>query len=209
MAANARTGARPVVGMVGWLERAFMKYLRQWIGIFLLAVIASAPAVAAAPDAFAADFVQTRTLPGFDKPLVSHGRMRYSAGGGFHWEISKPYHYVFDMRDGQAREELPDGTRRVLEPDQTPWLKAVERLFVGALSGDRGHLERYFSVTVEVLDEGRQVTLVPRPGAMAKVIKRIEVTEAAPGRPRHLVIDEVSGARMDVRFTPDGADTGS
>lgn len=187
-----------------------MRHFRIWIAIVLLGLVPAAFAAAPAPaaSAFAAHFVQTRTLPDFDQPLVSHGQMRFSAGQGFRWEIDKPYHYVFEMRDGQAHEQLPDGTRRALKPDQTPWLKAVERLFVGALSGDQARLKRYFSVDVRPLDDGRHVTLVPRPGAMDEVIRRIEVTESRPGHPRRLVIDEVSGARMDVRFTPDasGAD---
>lgn len=190
-----------------------LKHLHRWIGLFLLGMFllgmaVSTFAVAAAPDGFAASFVQTRTLPGFNQPLVSHGVMRFSDKAGFHWEITQPYHYVFDMRNGQAHEVLPDGTRRTLKPDQTPWLKAVERLFVGALSGNQAQLARYFTVTIQPLDEGRHVTLVPRPGAMAKVITRIEVTESAPGQPQRLVIDEVSGAHMDIRFTP-LADTGS
>ncbi len=187
-----------------------MRHFRIWIAFALscLCPVAFAAAPAPAATAFAAHFMQTRTLPDFDKPLVSHGRMRFSATQGFHWEIDKPYHYVFEMRDGQASEQLPDGTRRELKPDQTPWLKAVERLFVGALSGDQARLERYFSVDAQPLDDGRQVTLVPKPGAMDKVIRRIQVTETRPGHPRRLVIDEVSGARMDVRFTPDDTGTG-
>lgn len=187
-----------------------LRHLRQWIGLLLLAVLVPACAIAAAPDGFVASFVQTRTLPGFAQPLVSHGQMRFSAKGGFHWEITEPYHYVFDMRGGQAHEVLPDGTRRTLKADQTPWLKAVERLFVGALSGDQERLQRYFTVAVEPLAKGRHVTLTPKAdSAMAKVIQRIEVTETAPGHPSHLAIDEVSGAHMDIRFTPLDAAAGS
>lgn len=189
-----------------------MKHITTWMLAALL-VLASPLALAATPtaDGFAASFVQTRTLPGFEQPLVSHGQMRFSQKQGFHWEITQPYHYVFEMRDGQAHEELPDGSRRVLKPDQTPWLQAVQRIFISALSGDRTQLARYFNVQTQTLpdDQGRHVTLTPKSGAMAKVIKRIEVTESAPGHPQHLVIEEASGGRMDIRFTPVHADAGS
>lgn len=184
-----------------------MTHLKTWMAVVLLAC---APVVALAatpaPDSFAATFVETRTLPGFKQALTSHGVLRFSRDGGFHWEITKPYHYVFDMVDGTAREVLPDGTRRVLKPEQTPWLKAVQRIFVSALSGDHTQLARYFNVQTKPLDKGRHVTLTPKPGAMAKVVKRIEVTESAPGRPRHLVVEQASGGRMDIRFTPIDAD---
>lgn len=193
-----------------------MRHLKTWVAVVMLAcavplALAATPAHKQAPaaDRFAATFVQTRTLPGFKQPLVSHGVLRFSRDGGFHWEITRPYHYVFEMRDGQAREVLPDGTRRVLKPGQTPWLKAVQHIFVSALSGDRSQLTRYFHVRMKKLAQGRHVTLTPKPGAMAKVIQRIEVTESAPGHPQHLVIDEASGGHMDIRFTPIPADDGS
>lgn len=185
-----------------------MKYIKPWACAVLLAMMLSAAAVAATPDSFAAHFVQTRTLPGFDQPIVSHGVMRFSAARGFHWEITRPYHYVFDMQGGSAHEELPDGSKRTLKPGQTPWLEAVSHIFVSALSGDRSRLDQYFDVTIKALEHGRHVTLVPKPGAMDQVIKRIEVTESAPGQPQHMVIDEVSGAHMDMRFTPLAADAG-
>ncbi len=169
-----------------------------------MALAASAP-----PGVFAATFVETRTLPGFDQPIVSHGVLRFSRDGGFHWEITKPYHYVFEMRDGRAHEVLPDGTRRTLEPRQAPWLEAVQRIFVGALSGNHDAVARYFDVKVKPLASGRHVTLIPKPGAMARVIRRIELTESAPGHPRHLVIDETSGGHMDIRFTPIDPASGS
>lgn len=187
-----------------------MNAIKSWIIALLLAGMASlASGAPAASHGFAASFVQTRTLPGFDAPLVSHGMLRFSADGGFRWEVTAPYHYVFEMHGGVAREVLPDGTHRVLDAAQTPWLEAVQHIFVSALSGDRAELERYFDVRVQALVQGRQVTLTPKPGAMARVIRRIEVTELAPGQPQHLVIDEESGGRMDVRFTPLPAGAGS
>lgn len=186
-----------------------MARVRRWVGVLLLGMALPALAATPAADSFAATFVQTRTLPGFTQPLTSHGVLRFSRDGGFHWEIVRPYHYVFEMSHGQAREELPDGSRRTLKPDQTPWLKAVQRIFVSALSGDNAQLARYFHVQMQPLAHGRHVTLTPKPGAMAKVVRRIEVTESAPGHPQHLVIDEASGGHMDIRFTPIAADGGS
>lgn len=186
--------------------------LAQHLIVILLASLAGLVFTATAADApqgFAAPFVQTRTLPGFDEPLVSHGEMHFSADGGFHWQINKPYHYAFDMRGDEAQEELPDGTKRTLKADQTPWLKAVQRMFVGALSGNQTQLSRYFEVEITKLADGRRMNLVPKPGAMAKVVKRIQVTETAPGQPRHMVIDEVSGAHMDIRFTAQDAAAGN
>jgi hypothetical protein len=154
------------------------------------------------PSSFNADFVQTRTLPGFRTPLISHGDMGYDKAKGFRWEITHPYHYLFEMNGKQAHEELPDGTKRDLDPDQTPWLAAVEHIFISALSGDRSQLQSYFSVDAKAVGAGDEMTLTPKPGPIGNAIKRIEVAESAPGRPQHLEIFETSGGHMDIRFTP-------
>ena len=176
--------------------------LRLWLLTAVVTGGALAATPALPPASFAASFVQTRELPGFSTPLVSHGNMSYDHAKGFHWEITQPYHYVFEMNGTQAHEELPDGTRRDLDPDQTPWLAAVEHIFISALSGDRHELESYFSVESKPVGSGDRLTLSPKAGAIANAIKRIEVTESAPGRPQHLEIFEVSGGHMDIRFTP-------
>lgn len=171
--------------------------------LILVALLCLAALAQAAPPAgFAANFVQTRTLPGFAQPLVSHGQLRFSTAQGFSWVINEPYHYAFTLKGDTAREVLPDGTQRTLDPAKTPWLRAVERIFVSALAGDEAQLQRYFTVKTTPAKAGRHVELTPKDAAMAKVITRIDVTESAPGKPRHLVIDEASGGRMDIRFTP-------
>jgi hypothetical protein len=164
------------------------------------AAFAATPALP--PASFSADFVQTREVQGFSAPLVSRGNMSYDKTKGLHWEITQPYHYLFEMNGKQAREELPDGSKRDLDPDQTPWLAAVEHIFISALSGDRHELESYFSVGSKPAGSGEQLTLTPKAGAIAGAIKRIEVTESAPGRPQHLEIFETTGGHMDIRFTP-------
>lgn len=181
-----------------------MRSCASLYGVLLLAMVTGAQAAAppATPSALSADFTQIRTLPGFNTPLVSRGNLRVDPAQGFRWEITAPYHYVFEMHGQQAREQLPDGTARTLDPAQTPWLMAVEHIFVGALSGSTSELERYFRVSVEPLAHGRRLMLKPKPGPIAQAIVNIEVTERAPGQPEQLEITETSGGHMQIRFSP-------
>lgn len=174
------------------------------IGAFLLAATGPLQAAGKVPVTGSIDsrFVQTRSLPGFSQPLVSRGVMRFDHEHGFLWEITAPYHYTFEMNGNSATETLPDGTVRHLNPDQTPWLAAVEHIFVSALAGDTADLQRYFNVKITPHGKGRQVQLTPKPGAIAKAIVSIQVTESAPGHPQKLEIRETSGGRMRIRFTP-------
>lgn len=178
-----------------------MKYL------LLTAVLGlwAAPAAADPPDTitrFDSKFVQTRSLPGFSAPLTSHGVMRFDKQHGFHWEITDPYHYVFEMNGAGASETLPDGSVRQLDPAETPWLAAVQHIIVNALSGDRSDLQRYFQVVVTPLPQGERVDLTPRQGPMSEAIVDIRVTESAPGHPQLIEIKETSGDHMDIRFIP-------
>ncbi len=169
----------------------------------LLALLLTTSALAVpATDGFAADFVQTRTLPGFDEPIISHGHLSFDQASGFRWEITRPYHYLFQMQDGVARETLPDGSQRTLDAADTPWLKVVQQVFVAGLSGDGEELTRYFNVEITPLENGSRVTMVPRSKAMAEAIRRITVIENAAGQPEELALDEASGGHMTIRFMP-------
>lgn len=181
------------------MTRALMLSAALWLGVLPAARAADTQAPASA--GFDSKFVQTRTLPGFSAPLLSHGVMRFDKSHGFYWEITDPYHYVFEMNGAAATETLPDGSVRQLKPEQTPWLAAVQHIIVNALSGDRSDLERYFAVAVTPLPTGERVDLTPKPGAMAEAIVSIEVTESAPGHPEEIQIKETSGDRMDIRFS--------
>lgn len=184
---------------------SIMKLARLLTGPLLVCVASTAFAASSESGALPGvdvSFVQTRTLPGFSAPLVSHGIMRFDQKRGFHWEITSPYHYVFEMNGKQAQEQLPDGSMRKLNPDQTPWLAAVEHIFISALAGNTSDLQRYFQINVTPLNKGRRVLLTPKPGPMAEAIVSIQVTESAPGHPQQLDIKETSGGRMDIRFTP-------
>ena len=174
---------------------------RLMLTVLLLGCAARSWTADLAPPGFDSKFVETRKLPGFSTPLVSHGVMRFDPTHGFHWEITDPYHYVFDMNGAAASETLPDGITRKLDPGATPWLAAVRHIIVTSLSGDRAGLTRYFDVSIVPLPKGERVDLKPKPGPMAEAILTIQVTESAPGHPLDIAIDETSGDRMDIRFT--------
>jgi len=183
-----------------------MKYAHILAAAWILCTpfaVSAAGNIPSLPTGFDSSFVQTRTLPGFSTPLVSRGKLHIDNAHGFRWEITSPYHYVFEMDGEDAQEQLPDGTTRHLNPEQTPWLAAVERIFVSALTGDRTDLQHYFEVHVTQLPKGQRILLTPKPGPLANTINSIQVIEAAPGHPQRLVIKENSGGSMDIRFGPE------
>ncbi len=182
-----------------------MKYSHLLAGVWVVcaaSVASAAGNTSLLSSDFDASFVQTRTLPGFNTPLVSRGIVHIDNAHGFRWEINSPYHYVFEMDGEHAQEQLPDGTIRQLDPEQTPWLAAIERIFVSALSGDRSDLQQYFAVSIMQLPKGQKILLKPKPGPIAGTIDTIQVTEISPGHPESLIIKDNSGGSMKIRFSP-------
>lgn len=172
--------------------------------LLLIASVPSAVAGAAAvplptpPKSFSARFIETRTLPGFNQPLVSRGQVAFSRVRGVLWEVTAPYHYVFKMGPSGVEEQLPDGSVRRLDAEHAPWLAVVRHIFISALTGDTSDLKHYFDVRITALKVGRRIELNPKPGPMAEAITHISVIEA--GTPQFLRIDEASGGRIDIHF---------
>lgn len=148
--------------------------------------------------AFHASFTESRTLPGFDKPLLSHGVVDFSRKDGVRWEVTAPYHYLFKMDEKGMQEVLPDGSQRSIDVEHAPWLAVIQRIFMGALAGDAILLGEYFDVDAKDTTGGRDIELAPKVGPMAKAIKHVSVTEG--DAPRSIRIDEVSGGVISIRF---------
>lgn len=173
-----------------------MKHLLVFLAVIF--VCASLDVHAGVPRIFSADFTQTRSLPGFDAPLVSHGRMRFDRDGTLHWTVNEPYHYEFIMHNGTAHEVLPDGSERDLDTAEAPWLAIIQRVLHAALTEDLNTLSAYFRIKRV---PGRLV-LTPLASALKSHIDRIEVVQNAA--PEQITIAEHDGGKVEIRFEPIG-----
>ncbi|MDE2234181.1 MAG: outer membrane lipoprotein carrier protein LolA [Gammaproteobacteria bacterium] len=157
----------------------------------------------ALPGKFNSAFMQTRSIPGFKTPLVSYGIVHVDGVHGFRWQVNSPYHYVFLMQGDKAEELQPDGSVRELKAENTPWLEAVQHIFMAAVAGDLSELQNYFHLEITRLASGQQISMTPRTSAMAAAIESIQLIETTPGQPKQLLIREKSGGRIDIRFHPE------
>lgn len=169
--------------------------MMQRFCFLVLLALSSATAAAAVPQSFHADFTQTRTLPGFDQPLVSRGEVDFERNGSLHWTVTEPYHYEFVMEDGQAREVLPDGTHRNIDSQDAPWLGIIQRVFRAALSGDDNTLTQYFSVR----RSDKRLQLTPLAAPLKDHIAQINVVGG--DLPDHITITEQGGGEIEIRFS--------
>lgn len=159
---------------------------------------ASVPPAASAPAPYAAHFVERRSLPDMNQPLVLSGTIRFTPGKHLSWAVEKPYRYRFDISGKTIEETLPDGTRKKTPLEETPWAEALFKLFSALLGGDPGALEHYF----DLARSGDKRVLTPRSKALGKWVSRI-VAVGNP-LPRRVTIVSGDGGKTRIEFTPIG-----
>jgi hypothetical protein len=107
-------------------------------------------------------FVQTRTLQGFDRPLISEGRFVLAAGRGLIWRAEKPF-AVTTLISGAGIVQLVQGNEALRLPaSRMPMLGQLYDMLGGAMAGDWRALERDFAVASSGAEQAWQVTLTPR-----------------------------------------------
>lgn len=169
------------------------RFLRA--GLCALLCLAGVSAPAAGASSYAAQFTETRTLPGMSRPLVLRGEIRFTPGKHLLWAVNKPYSYRFEIAGNEITETLPDGSRQSKPLAKTPWAEALFKLFSALFGGDPGALGRYFEVSPST--DG--LVLVPRSATLAKWVTRI-VTVGKP-LPHTVTIHESDGGATRLDFT--------
>ena len=152
-------------------------------------------------DCFTASFVQTRTLPSLQQPLVLEGRLRIERSGNLVWAIHSPYQYRFASEGETFVETTPDGRERKINAADAPWLRGVQQLFSALLAGNDESLSTWFVPRdIEETADGTQLELLPAESAVARIIERMELRYTE--RLESVGIDEAGGGQTLIRFSP-------
>ena len=107
-------------------------------------------------------FVQTRTLQGFTRPLISEGHFVLSPGRGLIWRAEKPF-AVTTLISSAGIVQLVQGNETLRLPSsRMPMLGQLYDMLGGAMAGDWHALERDFTVARSGEAQAWQVTLTPR-----------------------------------------------
>lgn len=116
------------------------------------------------------DFVQEKSLPGFQHPLRSRGRFLLAREHGVIWDTQAPF--ASELVIG-ARGLSIDGQREV--GAEVPALARIHRLLIAAIAGDIDALAAEFEITAEPSDSSWTLRLRPRDAATASVLSAIEL----------------------------------
>ena len=147
-----------------------------------------------------ADFEQAKTMAAFKTPLLTRGRLVFTAQQGVLWQIDKPLKLTYVLQEDRIVEIDEDGAIQVRTSKDLPGMAQVGRIFRGLLGGQTQALGDLFdSRSSGDPERAWSLVLTPRNAQVGQFIGRIELTGG-----RHLEsirITEASGDSSTIRFS--------
>jgi hypothetical protein len=127
------------------------------------------------PEWLRGDFTQTKTVPGFAKPLVSRGDFVLARGRGVLWRTLKPFASELRLTRDEIRATQGGQTSMRLDAAREPAVRVINTLMFSLLNGDVSGLAELFELSGSTRGAGWQLSLAPRPGALRQVLQRVEL----------------------------------
>jgi hypothetical protein len=178
-------------------------------GLPLLAALLAGPAFAATPAELLAkfgerklvqaQFVQSRQMSALKKPLLTSGRLVFSARDGVLWQIEQPYRMGYILGEQCLIEIGNDGQARARSGSELAALSQVARIFRAMLDANGDALAQTFVVATSANGERWEMTLTPRDSTLAQFLSSVQLEGAA--FVNRIRIQEPSGDSTTIRFS--------
>lgn len=143
------------------------------------------------PEWLRGEFTQTKKVPGFAKPLVSTGNFIAARGRGVVWRTLKPFASELRLTQNEIRATQGGQTSMRLDAAREPAVRLITTLMFATLNGDVSGLAELFELSGSTRGTGWQLTLVPKPGALQRVLKKVELE--GDGFVRRIQLFEANG----------------
>jgi hypothetical protein len=143
------------------------------------------------PEWLRGDFTQAKKVPGFAKPLVSSGNFVAARGRGVLWRTVKPFASELRLTQNEIRATQGGQTAMKLDASREPAVRVINTLMFALLNGDVSGLAELFELSGSTKGAGWQLALVPRPGALQQVLKKVELE--GDGFVRRIQLFEANG----------------
>lgn len=125
------------------------------------------------PEWLRGEFVQTKKVRGFAKPLVSRGDFVLARGLGVLWRTTKPFASELRLTREEIRATQGGQTAMRLDASREPAVRVINTLMFSLLNGDVSRLGELFEVSGDVQDDKWQLSLLPKPGPLRQVLQRV------------------------------------
>lgn len=146
------------------------------------------------------DFVQEKTLQGFRNPLRSSGTFMLARSHGVVWTTLAPFRSTIVLTSKQLTVRRADGSAAPLAGQGgSQAIATANALLMALLSGRVDSLSSQFTVTETLLpNKAWRLVLVPKPGALQSVFKRIQLQ--GDDHVRSVALEEANGDRTNIEF---------
>lgn len=146
-----------------------------------------------------AEFVQTKEMAAFKKPLVTRGRLIFARQQGVLWQIEQPLKLAYVLQEARMVEIGEDGVAQIKTAQEVPGLAQVGRIFRALLGGQTKALADLFdSMGSGDPDRAWTLTLTPRTPQVGQFIRRITLTGGQ--HVDSIRIEEAGGDSATIRF---------
>lgn len=155
---------------------------------------------------WSAEVTQTRTFKTLAQPLVSHGRMWFSAPNLFRWELGSPAQTIALRQNEQMLvlyPRLKRAERYPLDANATgPWRDLLTLVEAG-FPRSQADLEARFKVlSVAQKDSTGEVRLQPKSGVARRMMPELKITLALKdAQPRAVEMTFADGSTMRNEFS--------
>lgn len=106
-------------------------------------------------------FVQMRSLEGFQAPLKSEGRFVVASGRGLIWIVDKPFPTTTVITPAGLVQEARGNETLRLAASRMPFMSRLYDMLSGTMSGDWSQLKEDFTVESSGSDKNWQLRLTP------------------------------------------------
>lgn len=144
------------------------------------------------------EFIQTRTIVGLAKPIVTRGRAFFWHKQGVLWQVEQPYRAGYVVGQDMIAEIAADGTRTVRTERDIPAAARISRTVRAAIGSDPATLNNWFDTEARWDGTRWQLTLTPRQAQLARQVKSIRLSGAE--FLDEVRIDAVNGDETRVEF---------
>ncbi|HRE17924.1 MAG TPA: outer membrane lipoprotein carrier protein LolA [Rhodocyclaceae bacterium] len=145
-----------------------------------------------------AEFVQTKELAAFKKPIVTRGHLVFARRDGVLWQIEQPLTLTYVMTETRIGEIGEDGQMQMRSVQEVPAMAQVGRILRALLGAQLGPLREWFDATAEGDEKRWTMTLLPKSSQVGQFIRRVTLSGGIAVEA--LNIEEAGGDTTRIRF---------
>ena len=148
-----------------------------------------------------ANFIQDRTIQGFNQSLHSTGKMIISKDLGLWWQQQTPFVMTLKMNEQRMQQIVGQQPAQIISADDQPQLFQFNTLLAAIFNADRTTLEKNFQLNLSESDHDQQwqLVLIPQSAPLDKIFKQITLN--GDQYLAKIVIDDKQNDKTTIVFT--------